>query len=158
MFSCKGQNPTNPDKEFIENHLNKKDPMKFEVTKTEEEWQKTLTPDQYYVLRQKGTERAWTGDYNKLYDNGVYKCSGCKRPLFMSDSKYDSGSGWPSFDQCIEGSVLEIKDSSHGMVRTEILCAKCGGHLGHVFDDGPSKTTGLRYCTNSISLEFEPKK
>ncbi len=157
IVSCKGQNPSNADKDFIENHLTKKDPMKFEIDKTEEEWKKTLTPDQFYVLREKGTERAWTGHYNKFYEQGVYKCSGCKSPLFLSDRKYDSGSGWPSFDQCIEGSIIEIKDETHGMVRTEIVCANCGGHLGHVFDDGPSKTTGMRYCTNSISLEFEKK-
>lgn len=123
--------------------------------KTEQEWKEELTPEQYYVLREKGTERPYTGEYNLHFENGTYYCAGCHAPLFTSDSKFESHCGWPSFDQAISDStIVETVDRSHGMIRTEITCAKCGGHLGHVFNDGPT-STGLRYCVNSAALDFE---
>ncbi|GAA4437661.1 peptide-methionine (R)-S-oxide reductase MsrB [Ravibacter arvi] len=130
--------------------------MKNEETsqKSEAEWKQQLSPEQYYVLREKGTERPFSGKLLMNKEKGVYKCAGCGAVLFTSDSKFDSHCGWPSFDREIaEGKIREHKDTSHGMIRTEITCAKCGGHLGHVFDDGPTET-GLRYCVNSLSLEF----
>lgn len=128
----------------------------YAVNKTEAQWKKELSPEQYYVLREKGTERPGTGLYNHHKETGVYTCAGCSHELFSSENKYNSGSGWPSFDQAInEGHVEEHSDYSHGMVRTEILCANCGGHLGHVFNDGPKETTGQRYCVNSLSLSFK---
>lgn len=127
----------------------------FKIQKTEEEWKQELTPEQYYVLRQAGTERPFTGQYNMHFEQGTYTCGACGEPLFTSESKFDGHCGWPSFDKEIEeGKILERTDTSHGMVRTEILCANCGSHLGHVFDDGPTET-GLRYCVNSLSLDFE---
>ncbi|MFW9865308.1 MAG: peptide-methionine (R)-S-oxide reductase MsrB [Candidatus Thorarchaeota archaeon] len=122
-----------------------------------DEWRKKLTKEQYHVLREKGTEPAFTGKYWNHHEKGIYKCAACGAPLFSSDKKFDSGTGWPSFDQPIEDSrVTEEEDRSYGMKRTEVLCSNCRGHLGHVFDDGP-KTTGCRYCINSISLDFEPE-
>jgi peptide-methionine (R)-S-oxide reductase len=130
---------------------------KRDVDKTEAEWRKQLTPLQYTVLREKGTERAFTGELVDNHDAGTYKCAGCGTELFASDAKFDSGSGWPSFCEPKAGaSVEEESDVSHGMRRTEVLCGKCGGHLGHVFDDGP-RPTGLRYCINSAALTFEKK-
>lgn len=127
----------------------------FPIQKSEEEWKKELTPDQYYVMREAGTERPHSGKYNMHFENGIYKCGGCGEPLFTSESKFDGHCGWPSFDKEIEeGKIIERTDASHGMERTEIICAKCGSHLGHVFEDGPTDT-GLRYCVNSLSLEFE---
>jgi peptide-methionine (R)-S-oxide reductase len=127
----------------------------FEIVKSEQEWQKQLSTEEYYVLRQKGTERPFTGEYNMHFEEGTYNCRGCHAPLFTSDSKFDGHCGWPSFDAGIEsGAILEKLDKSHGMIRTEILCAKCGGHLGHVFNDGPTDT-GLRYCVNSLSITFD---
>lgn len=126
--------------------------------KTDEEWREELTPDQYQVLRKAGTEPAFTGEYWDTKDSGTYRCAGCKTPLFHSRTKYDSGSGWPSFWEPIaEELVLENSDESVGMVRTEVVCASCEGHLGHVFPDGPPPT-GRRYCMNSLSLELEPEE
>ena len=124
----------------------------------EDEWKKKLNEEQYYVLRQKGTEKPFTGKYWNNHKEGIYYCAGCGTPLFDSDTKFESGSGWPSFYKPIkEENISKKKDLSHGMIRTEILCSKCGGHLGHVFNDGP-QPTGCRYCINSISLDFENKE
>ena len=124
------------------------------VRKTEEEWKKELSPDKYYVLREKGTERPFTGRLLMNKDKGVYKCAACGNELFTDDMKFDSHCGWPSFDREIAGGKIKVhEDNTHGMRRVEITCAKCGGHLGHVFEDGPTET-GLRYCVNSLSLEF----
>lgn len=128
---------------------------KEKVNKTDEEWKKILTPDQYYILRQRGTEAPGTGKllYNK--EKGIYVCAACGNELFTSDMKFDSHCGWPSFDREIKGGKIITKtDTSFGMVRTEIMCARCGGHLGHLFDDGPTQT-GMRYCVNSLSLSFK---
>jgi peptide-methionine (R)-S-oxide reductase len=125
--------------------------------KTEAEWRAELTPEQYHVLREKGTERAFTGCYWDNHKEGTYACAGCGQDLFVSDTKFESGSGWPSFWQPIAADrVKEITDTSHGMRRVEAVCGRCGGHLGHVFPDGP-KPTGNRYCMNSASLRFTPK-
>lgn len=124
------------------------------VVKTEEEWKKILTPEQYAVLREKGTDRPFTGKYYLNTDKGMYICAACGNELFSSDMKFESSCGWPSFDKEIAGGKIKtIVDKSHGMVRTEIVCAKCGSHLGHLFDDGPT-STGMRYCVNSTSLNF----
>ena len=126
--------------------------------KTEEEWKKILTPEQYSVLREKGTDRPYTGKYYLTTEKGIYKCAACGTELFTSDMKFESACGWPSFDKAMEGGKIKtVVDKSHGMVRIEILCAKCGGHLGHLFDDGPTPT-GLRYCVNSTSLNFVKEK
>jgi peptide-methionine (R)-S-oxide reductase len=129
----------------------------FKVQKSSEQWQNELDADQYYVLREKGTERPFSGQYNLHFEEGVYACGACDAALFKSDTKFDAHCGWPSFDEAIEGAVSYNRDLSHGMVRTEILCSNCGGHLGHVFDDGPTET-GKRYCVNSLSLDFDPSK
>lgn len=126
------------------------------IIKTEAEWRAHLSPEAYHVLREAGTERAFAGEYNGNKADGVYACAACGLPLFSSDDKYDSGSGWPSFTQPIDTeAVADKRDVSHGMVRTESLCARCDSHLGHVFPDGPPPT-GLRYCMNSLSLDFQP--
>ena len=126
-----------------------------QITKTEEEWKNTLSPEQYRVLRLKGTESPFTGKYYLNKDKGVYVCAACGSELFTSDMKFESSCGWPSFDREIAGGKIKtIIDTSHGMVRTEIVCAKCGSHLGHLFDDGPT-ATGERYCVNSVSLDFK---
>ena len=126
----------------------------YPFNKTEEEWKKELSEEQYKVLRQKGTERPFTGKYNIHSEKGTYSCMACSIPLFESSSKFDSGCGWPSFDQSIDGNVEYIRDTTHGMIRTEILCANCGSHLGHVFNDGPTSTK-QRYCVNSVSIDFD---
>lgn len=126
--------------------------------KTEEEWKAILTPEQYHVLRQKGTDRPGDDGYTKHFEKGTYYCAACDAQLFKSDSKYESHCGWPSFDDAIDGAVDFTADNSHGMVRTEITCTNCGGHLGHIFDDGPKETTGKRYCVNTTSIRFEKSK
>ncbi|TGL60574.1 peptide-methionine (R)-S-oxide reductase [Leptospira sarikeiensis] len=129
--------------------------MKYEVQKSEEEWKKVLSSEQYRILREKGTERAFTGEYYYNKEKGKYLCAACGAELFNSDTKYESGSGWPSFYKPASEKVIDSEtDTSHGMTRTEVTCSKCGGHLGHVFPDGPAPT-GLRYCINSASLKFK---
>jgi peptide-methionine (R)-S-oxide reductase len=123
---------------------------------TEDEWKKKLSPEQYAVLRQKGTEAPFSGKLLHADTEGIYRCAACGNPLFDSSAKFDSGTGWPSFDQALPGAVREIVDGSHGMSRTETVCARCGSHLGHVFDDGPTKTR-KRYCMNSVCLDLEAK-
>ena len=124
---------------------------------TEEEWKNRLSNEEYYVLRQKGTERPYTGKYDQHFEEGTYVCKGCGEPLFESGTKFNAGCGWPSFYDAVEGKVATQRDTTHGMIRTEILCQNCGGHLGHVFPDGPAPT-GDRYCVNSVSLEFKDKE
>lgn len=131
---------------------------KFEVQKTEDEWKAQLNDEQYKVLRLKGTEKPFSGKYYYENENGIYCCAACNNPLFKSDTKFDAHCGWPSFYEPISDSaVVEQKDFSYGMVRTEVMCAKCGGHLGHVFDDAPNQPTGLRYCINSVSIDLDKK-
>ena len=131
------------------------DPGLKPVPATEEEWIEVLGPDQYRVLRQAGTERPFTGHYNGVWDDGTYRCAACGNPLFGSDTKFDHGCGWPSFSEAIPGSVEELVDRSHGMNRTEVRCARCHSHLGHVFPDGPKDMGGLRYCMNSIAIDLD---
>ncbi len=128
--------------------------MKYNVSKPEEQWKQELGLERYRILRQKGTEFAHSGKYNLHFENGTYACGACDEPLFESDSKFNSHCGWPSFDEALPGKIEYVNDTSHGMIRTEILCANCGSHLGHVFDDGPTET-GQRYCVNSLSADFK---
>jgi peptide-methionine (R)-S-oxide reductase len=130
-------------------------PENFEVTKTEAEWQETLTPEQFRVLRKHGTERAGTSPLDKNYTEGTYACAGCGLPLFTAETKFDSGTGWPSFYAPLEGATEVSVDRALFMTRTEVHCHRCGGHLGHVFNDGP-RPTGKRYCMNGVSLKFVP--
>jgi peptide-methionine (R)-S-oxide reductase len=130
--------------------------MATEISKSDAQWREELTPEQYQVLRKAGTERAFTGSYWDCHDDGVYRCAGCGAELFSSDTKFDSGSGWPSFTEPAVAEAVEVKrDFSHGMIRTEVVCKRCGGHLGHVFEDGPREAGGLRYCINSCALELD---
>lgn len=132
--------------------------MVEKMRKSEEEWKKELTPEQYRILRQKGTERPFTGEYEETTTPGTYRCAGCGLELFTSDTKFDSGCGWPSFYAPMAGdNIDQHEDLSFGMRRTEVTCARCGGHLGHVFPDGP-RPTGMRYCINSVSLKLDEKK
>ena len=131
--------------------------MADKMTKTDDEWRKILTPQQFHVLREKGTERAFTGEYCSSHDKAMYVCAACGQELFGSEKKYDSGSGWPSFTAPAASGNVEVEtDESHGMVRTEVHCSRCGGHLGHVFPDGPRDAGGLRYCINSTSIKATP--
>lgn len=142
-----------------ETHLQKMRLKKDSITDfsilTEADWKEILTDQEYYILREKGTERAFSGKYNEFKAQGTFVCRGCATPLYLASTKFDSGTGWPSFYDKIGNNVLEEVDNSYGMKRTEIVCATCKGHLGHVFDDGP-KPTGLRHCVNSVSLDFVP--
>jgi len=147
-----------PAKEMTKSSNTSTAQQKYEIQKTDEEWKQQLTPEQYSILREKETEYPFTGVYEKFNEKGTYHCAGCGQVLFESTTKYESHCGWPSFFRAANNSAIEEKkDISHGMVRVEILCSKCGGHLGHVFEDGPAPT-GLRYCVNSASLEFQGKK
>ena len=148
LMSCKGnaQETTVKKNEMIK----KTD----KIVKTEAEWQQQLTEQQYYVLRQKGTDRPGDGGYTKHFEKGTYLCAACNAKLFESNSKYESHCGWPSFDDAIPGTIDLTKDTTLGMIRTEITCTKCDGHLGHIFDDGPKETTGKRYCVNTSSIKF----
>jgi peptide-methionine (R)-S-oxide reductase len=146
--SCKGQEPKANATDFTNVQQQEK------VVKSAETWKAELSEMQYYVLREKGTERAFSGEYHDHKEKGTYHCAGCNYPLFSSDTKFDSGTGWPSYYAPLsEERIAELTDSSYGMRRTEVLCARCGGHLGHVFEDGP-QPTGLRYCINSAALVF----
>lgn len=126
----------------------------FKIEKSEAQWREELTDEEYRILRKKGTEMPHTGQYNLHFENGTYKCAGCNQQLFESTSKFNAHCGWPSFDESIKGTVNYVLDKTHGMTRTEIICSNCGGHLGHVFNDGPTQT-GTRYCVNSASIKFD---
>ena len=136
----------------------KKEPATYPITKTNAEWKQILTDEQYYVLRESGTERAFSSPLNKNYEKGTYVCAACNTPLFKSEHKFDSGTGWPSFDREIKGNVAFGTDTDLGFTRDEEHCATCGGHLGHVFNDGPRNTTGMRHCINGVALKFIPSE
>jgi len=129
----------------------------MKIVKSEEEWKKQLSPEAFHVCRQHGTEAPFSGKYNDFKRDGFYRCTCCNAPLFTSDTKFNSGTGWPSYFEAIEDSIVEIKDNSHGMIRIEVRCAQCDAHLGHVFPDGP-EPTGMRYCINSVCLNFEAEE
>jgi peptide-methionine (R)-S-oxide reductase len=151
FIACNGNSQNNSSTQKPKSTMNDND----KVVKTEEEWKKVLNPQQFEVLREKGTEMPYTGKYYLHKEKGIYVCAACGAELFRSDTKFDAGCGWPSFSDVVDSSkVVYTRDSSHGMIRTEITCARCGGHLGHVFDDGPAPT-GLRYCINSVSIDFK---
>ena len=149
-FSCKSQNSNKK--------INSSSSTKYKIEKNDKEWKSELTSIQYYVLRQAGTERAFSGEYDKNYNKGIYVCAACQSPLYESDYKYDSRSGWPSFDRGIKKNIEFDVDYKLGYQRSELKCSTCGGHLGHLFNDGPKKTTGERHCINSAALTFIPKK
>ena len=159
LGSCQSSNDQKKAGEEKNTETVSKTPPMETMNKTDEQWKKELSPEQYEVLRKKGTERPFTGAYNDHYEKGWYTCAGCGTELFSSEQKFNSHCGWPSFDNELGGGdrIKKVKDFSHGMIRTEIVCAKCGGHLGHLFDDGPT-ATGQRYCVNSLSLGFKPDK
>ncbi|WP_299253361.1 peptide-methionine (R)-S-oxide reductase MsrB [uncultured Aquimarina sp.] len=136
----------------------KKEQKEYAISKTNKEWKEILTNDQYYILRQAGTERPFSSPLNKIYANGTFHCAGCNTPLYESEHKFDSGTGWPSFDRAVKGNVSIDTDYKLGYARTELVCETCGGHLGHVFNDGPRETTGKRHCINGDALIFEPKQ
>ena len=157
LAMCSSNTANNPNPETTGDSTKiKTTTMADTVQKTDEEWKKTLSPEQYRVLREKGTERPFSGEYETNWKPGTYVCAACGQELFRSDTKFDAGCGWPSFyREAAKGHIIEKSDFTLGMKRTEIICARCGGHLGHVFDDGP-EPTGLRYCVNSVSLKFIP--
>ncbi|OYU97796.1 MAG: peptide-methionine (R)-S-oxide reductase [Bacteroidetes bacterium B1(2017)] len=163
FISCNAQNKTptkstTPPMVTNTQHKEISTDFSFDVQKSDSDWKKTLSPEQYAILREKGTERPFTSDLEANYDGGTYTCAACGNDLFSSEGKFDSGCGWPSFYEALDKTkIVTHTDTSHGMVRTEIMCAKCGGHLGHVFNDGPSDKTGLRYCVNGKSLNFQKK-
>ena len=132
---------------------NNNEKIKFKVKKSEKDWKDELTPKEFNILRNKGTERPYTGVYNMHFEKGIYECRGCGQALFRSENKFNSDCGWPSYESAIPGTIIYKEDKSLGMVRTEIICSNCGGHQGHVFDDGPTET-GKRYCVNSASINF----
>ncbi|MFD0861636.1 peptide-methionine (R)-S-oxide reductase MsrB [Sungkyunkwania multivorans] len=152
LLSCKGNAQKAP-----EDEAGKKEQKEYAVMKTEEEWKKELTSKEFYVLRKAGTERPFTSELNENKKEGTYVCAGCGTPLYESEHKFDSGTGWPSFDRAVEGNIEFDVDYKIGYARTELKCNTCGGHLGHMFDDGPRETTGKRHCINGIALNFIPE-